>query len=183
MNDYSFNTVFGRTWGRAMTIPNATAAFRTTGIYPFNRTAVKTIDSVQTLHQSTGLHYIPVLSPAPTRRAVFDLSHISSNSDEDTLQPETGNESDDLQPHNLLLNEIEVPLTQSVFSHFYPNCQPEVHPPESYEKRCGRLLTGAEYMKELVEKDTKGNRKKNRREGEIQKETGKRTGKKGETSL
>ena len=33
--------VFSRAWGRAMTIPNAQAAFRTTGVYPFDQSAVK----------------------------------------------------------------------------------------------------------------------------------------------
>ena len=105
------------------------ATFRTTGIYPFNHTAVKTIDSVQTLHQSTGLLTFPCLVQHHQEELflIYLMQISSSNSDEDTLQPGAGNESDDLQPHHLLLNEIEVPLTQFIFSRFYPNCRPKVH--------------------------------------------------------
>jgi len=148
MNDYSFNTVFGRAWGRAMTIPNAAAAFRTTGVYPFDRTAVKTVDTVQSLSQLTGLHYIPVLSPAPSRRKSTTPSHSRANTD---VQVPHDVPHSNLQPSNLLLNEI--PRTQSVISRFYPDCQPEIRPPKSYEKTSAKILTGAEYRKEQAEKD------------------------------
>ena len=60
-----------------MTIPNAIAAFQTTGIYPFSRTAVKTIDSLESHRQSTGLHFLPVLSPAKQERSLPLLHHVT----------------------------------------------------------------------------------------------------------
>ena len=66
INDYSFNTVFIRAWGQAMTIPNASGAFGTTAIYPFDRVTKTVLSSIHNLSQSTGLHYIPLLSPAPS---------------------------------------------------------------------------------------------------------------------
>lgn len=79
ISDYTFNYVFGRAWGRAMTIPNAVSAFRTTGVYPFDRSSVKAVDTVDHLRETTGLHYIPLLSPAPLRRKGNSI--ISDNSD------------------------------------------------------------------------------------------------------
>jgi len=131
-----------------MTVPNAAAAFRTTGVYPFDRTAVKTVDTVQSLSQLTGLHYIPVLSPAPSRRKSTTPSHSRANTD---VQVPHDVPHSDLQPSNILLNEI--PRTQSVISRFYPDCQPEIRPPKSYEKTSAKILTGAEHRKEQAEKD------------------------------
>ena len=39
VTEYAFNKIFSKAWGQAMTIPNAMAAFRTTGVYPFNCSA------------------------------------------------------------------------------------------------------------------------------------------------
>lgn len=145
MNDYSFNSVFGRAWGKAMTIPNAIAAFRTTGVYPFDRTAIKTVDTVTTsLTESTGLHYIPLLSPAPSRRASRVRDRELHSDDHRPVLSEN-------QPSNLLLNDL--PSVQSVISRFYPDCRPDLQPPKSYEKMGATIMTGPEFRKKKAEKE------------------------------
>ena len=121
-----------------MTIPNAVAAFRTTGIFPFNRAALKTVDTGTSRKQTTGLHFLPALSPAPVRSAAVacdkeDVSHS--------------------EIENLLVNDI--PPVQSIISKFFPDSQarPQIHPPQFYEKTCAKVLTGAEYRKEVEEKE------------------------------
>ena len=59
--------VYSKAWYRAMTIPNAMAAFRRTGDYlfcPINVSATDTTFKCQQLIKDTGLPFIPVLSPA-----------------------------------------------------------------------------------------------------------------------
>lgn len=60
ISDDTLNCVFSRAWGRAMTIPNAMAAFRTTGVHPFDRLAVTTLDMPDRFGESSRLHYIPI---------------------------------------------------------------------------------------------------------------------------
>ena len=157
ISDYVFNEIFGRAWGRAMTIPNAIAAFQTTGIYPFSRTAVKTIDSVESHRQSTGLHFLPVLSPAPARKK----SATATSRDEEGADLNKENELE-----NLMLNDV--PPVQSVISKFFPDCRPVTQPPQFYEKACATVLTGAEYKKKMEEKE------KLKREKEQQLKTGRK---------
>ena len=150
MNDFSFNQVFSRAWGRAMTIPNASGAFRTTGVYPFDR-AVKAIESVKTLTAQSGLHYIPLLSPAPPRKS----SRVTHGEQLDSTLGGSVSESDEANesPSNLLLGDI--PVQQSIISRYFPDTQPELKPPRTYEKTSARILTSAEVRKELKEKEKK----------------------------
>ena len=100
-----------------MTIPNAVAAFRMTGIFPFNRVALKTVDTGTSCKQTTGLHFLPALSPAPVRSAAVACDK-----------------------ENLLVNDI--PPVQSIISMFLPDSRahPQIHPPQFYEKTCAKVL-------------------------------------------
>ena len=62
---YDFSVLFAKAWLSTMTASNILSAFKTTGISPFNRFAVQTIDNYyksfkpETLIQQTGLTHIP----------------------------------------------------------------------------------------------------------------------------
>ena len=165
MTDYSFMAVFSKAWYRAMTIPNAMAAFRTTGVYPFCPTKVSATDTTlkcQQLIKDTGLPFLPVLSPArPPHRplnhghqdrllnhTVQDSSfqsdsHLLSDSSPDcSFSPEV--------PSNLLLGSVGP--KESVISKFFPSI-PVIKKPLPYAKTCAKVLTSAEYIKELEEKE------------------------------
>ncbi|KAF3978760.1 MAG: hypothetical protein HFP77_00250, partial [Methylococcales symbiont of Iophon sp. n. MRB-2018] len=71
VTQFDFMNTFSKAWYRAMTVPNIMSAFHTTGIYPFNRHAVKLVDSpprpkskLESLTLKTGLAFIPLYSPA-----------------------------------------------------------------------------------------------------------------------
>lgn len=67
VTQYEFMNLFSRAWCKAMTAPNIMSAFRTTGVYPYNRQAVllpqKQVFDPKSLASSTGLAYIPLYSP------------------------------------------------------------------------------------------------------------------------
>ena len=72
VTQYNFMTLFSRAWYRTMTIPNVIAAFKTTGVHPFNRHASKLVDDMPQLDnislcEKTGLAYIPLYSSARSR--------------------------------------------------------------------------------------------------------------------
>ena len=75
VTQYNFSALFSKAWYRSMTIPNAMAAFHTTGIYPFNRSAIQVMDNTppvndqRSLCAKTGLAFIPLYSPARSERS------------------------------------------------------------------------------------------------------------------
>ena len=71
VTQYEFMDLFSRAWCKAMTVSNIMSAFRTTGVYPYNRQAVflpeKQVFDPKSLASSTGLAYIPLYSPQNKR--------------------------------------------------------------------------------------------------------------------
>lgn len=71
VTEYSFMKIFYQAFSRAMSLNNIVSAFRTTGVYPFNPSAVSTFDmgkKSQRLAEETGLPFLPLLSPAHPRK-------------------------------------------------------------------------------------------------------------------
>ena len=82
VTQFDFMAVFSKAWYRAMTMPNIMAAFRTTGIHPFNRRSIA-IDEVtpsQSLAEKTGLAFIPFYTPM--RKSKSALKSDASTKDD-----------------------------------------------------------------------------------------------------
>ena len=110
-----------------MTIPNAAAAFRTTGIYPFNLSVIQTTDSVKRLSETSFLHYIPLMSPMPSRKSSSGQFNVDIPPFDGSFTDGSGN---DTIQSNLLLNDVL--QQQSVISRFFPDTCPHVQPPAFY---------------------------------------------------
>ena len=71
---YEFSSLFAKAWSNAMTLGNIAAGFRVTGVYPFNRNAIRLPSEEpskfdpEALAKSTGIKYIPLYSPAHSRQ-------------------------------------------------------------------------------------------------------------------
>jgi len=74
---YDFSRLFSKTWYKAMSAGNIVASFKVTGVYPFNRSAIKLPGAEEEmfssfkpegLGQKTGLAYIPLYTPSKTRQ-------------------------------------------------------------------------------------------------------------------
>ena len=83
---YDFNTVFSTAWHNAMTPTNVAGGFRCSGIFPFNRHAVKARSEKfksfdpEALSKESNINYIPLFSPSKT---VCGLSSEDENSESD----------------------------------------------------------------------------------------------------
>ena len=68
---YQFSALFGQAWFKGMTMQNIVSGFRTTGIYPLDRSAVLPAsefrDRRESLAQQKGLNFIPLYSPSHSR--------------------------------------------------------------------------------------------------------------------
>ncbi len=64
----SFSSLFSEAWIQSLTPRNILAGFRTTGVYPFNRNAIKLPgEELPNLAQKTGIAYIPLYTPVKRR--------------------------------------------------------------------------------------------------------------------
>ena len=72
ISKHNFSDVFSEAWLKSMTPKNILAGFRTTGVYPLNRDAIKLPGDDVTLNlcQKTGLSYIPLYTPVKQRISV-----------------------------------------------------------------------------------------------------------------
>ena len=63
---FQLSSLFGKAWMKGMSMQNVVAGFYTTGVYPFNRSAlISSKESKQvSLAEKTGLQFIPLYSPA-----------------------------------------------------------------------------------------------------------------------
>ena len=95
VTQYEFMVLFSKAWQNAMTSSNIMSAFRTTGVFPFNRQAVlvpnKQVFNPKSLATSTGLAYIPLYSPhnkrsrtgVGSRESDHSLDRLNCSSDEE----------------------------------------------------------------------------------------------------
>jgi hypothetical protein len=96
--EYDFMPIFSKAWYLAMTIPNIMSAFHTTGVFPFNRNAIKVTDILPhacesgSLSDKTGLAFIPLYSPAHPPTA--SVSYQSKTAVDPLLNPFTEDESE-----------------------------------------------------------------------------------------
>jgi len=66
---YQFSELFSRAWHEGMSMSNIMSGFRITGIFPFNRHALRPCSEPQSrsVPEGSGLKYIPLFSCAPAR--------------------------------------------------------------------------------------------------------------------
>ena len=76
---YQFSELFGRASMRGMSMQNIVGGFRTTGVYPFNRSALSLPKESKrvSLAERTGLQFIPLYSPARQKRAQVPVVSFS----------------------------------------------------------------------------------------------------------
>jgi len=66
---YQFSELFSRAWYKGMSMSNIMSGFQITGIFPFNRHALRPCSEPQprSVPEGSGLKYIPLFSPTPAR--------------------------------------------------------------------------------------------------------------------
>ena len=77
---YQFSELFGKAWMKAMTMQNIVGGFRTTGVYPFNRSVLIPVKESRriSLAERTGLRFIPLYSPSCRKRAQVPVLSFST---------------------------------------------------------------------------------------------------------
>ena len=84
ISKHNFSSVFGEAWIQAMTPKNILAGFHTTGIYPPDRNAIKLPgESVPSLALKTGIAYIPLYTPAKRRVSHPGIRNVTFTEEEE----------------------------------------------------------------------------------------------------
>lgn len=153
---YEVSRLLSKSWFEAMTPANIISSFRCTGIYPFSREAFELpINAPKTpisLEQQTGLSFIPLFT-SPGCRTPHQLSDTpSSHRAVPVLKRQTY--------LTKTLSEIEAPK--------------QIKVPTAKLNNCGRLLTSAENLRCLDQKEKQKQEKKRAIEERKQKRLEKR---------
>ena len=154
---YNFATLFNEAWMNSMSVKNITAGFKTTGIVPFNPSALELVSESQepTLTTSSNLAYIPFYSPChkcAQRRPFLDL--YSANEDDgleaSIMMPEFEEKEGSASVENIvvLAERSKSFMNLQVPSPIYKT---KMHQP----KKSSRVLTSEENLRLLKEKEKK----------------------------
>ena len=157
---FDFSKLFAEAWYDAMSPKNIASSFKTTGICPFNRHALKvpgmekgfSLFHPESLLEQTGLKYIPFYSPgrrSSTPRTSFSCSLSSTPKvTRKDLCPPPDTISARFQ------REASVPLPNSTtLTKFLNLPTPPNKCSSSNEKSCGKCITSVQGLRELEAKE------------------------------
>ena len=177
ITSYDFVNLFAEAWSSAMTINNIIASFKVTGIYPFDRLAIKLPEEAarssayidfkpESLCKNTGLAYIPFYSPRShsvvKKPVVKDDSSVSCSSSDEKM------ESDGV---------VYVKPSSSTISRFLNSPVPLSKNPTKQIKPAGGVITSADYIREMerrsaLKQEKEEEKKRRKEEREKKKERG-----------
>ena len=169
---YDFSRLFSEAWSKSMTVKNVMSGFKTTGICPFNKSAIVVPDYDEKRKEATKLAYHPMysssrlsLSHKSGDKSDDDPIDISDESDdsEDTSKDEAGAGEPDSEERDLVL--VSKPKGHG-FGHFLRKYPIPSHPSKlsTKPKGSGNILTSQQCIKNMEEKERKKKEELKRKE-------------------
>ena len=187
---YEFSRLFRKAWERAMTMTNIISGFRCTGICPFDRSAIRPVQSSYnptSLAERTGLKFIPLCSPARSdvgccesfsEEDVRSYSHRFDHSlydrsvrkydpevlrstenddgEDDISQRSLSPDFEDTPTQKLSFDDASHPLLQrqtTLAKTLAKIPKPKIKYPCLNDKKVGRVLTSADNLRIIEEKE------------------------------
>ena len=155
---YDFNDIFRDVWMQGMSMRNIISAFKTTGVYPLSRQVIKKVvgenfSSFQpeSLPSKSGLAYIPLYSPVRPRipRETQNADQLNPDAFESHSSSEEDPESD-----SSVKRCVYMPMKRTTaINRFLKTPLPPSKQPTRHEKSSGRVLTSAECVRIMEEKE------------------------------
>ena len=170
---YDFSSLFAEAWYKGMSMKNVLSGFKVCGIYPFDRTVFHEPDEQkkytsfvpESLPRNSGLKYIPLYSPVPSRRQQSITSNHHNTDDMDDCSSASEKNADLSHSHSesFLSHDDSSSPNQSICvmpikraTSFSQLLVVPKHPSKvsSDKQICtGRVLTSIENIKLLEEKE------------------------------
>lgn len=154
---FQFSRLFNKAWMQSMTVGNITAGFRVTGVHPINRDIFAQIEESPLVKQS-GLAFIPFYSSSPRRnyRERIPDMRIQTTDDSDGSPTQLVTDHPDSPAANPVW--LQSPQTTAVSKYLqYPS--PFTQQIKYHSKSCGRVLTSAENLALIADKEKAKNEK------------------------
>ena len=191
VNRFVFSKLLNEAWTQSMTSSNIMAGFKTTGVYPPDRTAITVKTKEATIGKKGELGFIPLCSPVPRalekpiQIPTFTQSELKSF--QERYQTETANlhgntryqhwvkmyhPEQDIQEKQIAKTipscsegeQVLMPAPASTIEKFFPHPLTPPQIPTLKPKSCGRVLTSTESLKMLKEKEQKKEEQKREKE-------------------
>ena len=187
VNRFVFCKLLNEAWAQSMSSGNIMAGFKTTGIYPLDRTAIIAKIKEATTNKEDDLGFIPLCSlvpralEKPKQVPVFTESELKSF--QERYEAKTtcdnryeqwvkmyhpGDNSQQKKVSNVTVTRIDekvlIPAPASTIEKFFPRPLSPLHLPTVKPKSCGRVLTSTENLKILKEKEQKKEEEKRKKE-------------------
>ena len=152
---HNFSSLLSKAWLQSMSPKNAIAGFKTTGVYPPNRNAIKLAGEVEdspTLSGKHGIAYIPLYTPAK-RRVTQPASH-SESSEEEMLQNHIPTDDSISESSNSsVTGDFGAAVYKSAFSEFLEIPTPPKPSKLPEQTTSSRVLTSVENLQRIKEKE------------------------------
>ena len=184
---YEFSRLFGEAWMKAMTPKNIVSGFAVTGVYPVDRNALA-VSGGKSPPAKPRMPFIPLFTPSKRvslahspKRACFNRSELErfeslyrSGKDLESMRYQEwlkmyhsedfveGEESDD--SGDLSANAYRQASRSSALKQFLVLPQPPSKESQSKAKAAARILTSAECLQQMKEKEEKKEEKRRRKE-------------------
>lgn len=176
---HNFSALFSEAWVQAMSPRNILSGFRTTGVYPPDRSAITLpSEEVPKLATSSGIAYIPLYTPVKRRISDSADSRFKFTAEEQEEFQRIYDDADEADcpryqswlkmyhPDTLLsdsplMTSYQAAVKQSSLGQFLTCPDPPVRRPLPSGGRSLRVLTSSENLKRIEEKEKEKERKAN----------------------
>ena len=167
MTHLDFCELFSKAWYQAMTPRNITASYKVTGICSYNPSSIQlggtekksfSTFNPASLVEESGLKYIPFYSPTSKDRHISNSLRVACEENDDNCCNSDSDadchlslESSSIDNSPPKMATLAVRNSTSVSKFLVQPLPPSAHPTER-TKSCGMVLTSAQNMKLLEEK-------------------------------
>ena len=174
ITSYDFVSLFSKAWSSAMTLKNIVASFRVTGVYPFDRSAIKLPEEEvykdfrpENLCKKSGLAYIPLYSPSCHTVVKKPLMK------DDSSATSSGSSDEKIVDDDCI---VYLRTSLSAISIFLGTPMPLSKIPTKLINPAGGVITSADYINEMEKKRALKEEEEEEKKRRKKRERGKRRG-------
>ncbi len=137
-----------------MSPKNAIAGFKTTGVYPPNRNAIKLVEDTPTLSGKHGIAYIPLYTPVKRKVSQPVSPSTPESSEEELMQnPVPTQDSTSESPNSSVIDDFGAAIYKSAISGFLEIPIPPKPSKLPEQTVSSRVLTSVENLQRIKEKE------------------------------
>ena len=151
---HNFSSLLSKAWLQSMSPKNAIAGFKTTGVYPPNRNAIKLVEDTPTLSGKHGIAYIPLYTLAKRKVSQPVSPSTPESSEEELMQnPVPTQDSTSESPNSSVIDNFGAAIYKSAISGFLEiptPPKPSKLPEQTVSSRVLKICRGSKKRRERL---------------------------------